>query len=228
MLKTTRPFNDFLDHFGNDKRARGKAIAHVRKQIKELKGIAKQTNPQKAISLALAAQGKALLKAKIENPEMTENISCKSGCANCCSLFVEVTDVEADIIVTELVNKNMLIDENKMRKQAFYSKSNWFTQSFDDRACVFLNADKSCSIYNARPSACRSMIVISDPKHCKEVENDKENVTFLDNYECEIIRMAIVNTAKELDSLPALVNRKLRKYYASCKLAFKEKIEKKI
>jgi len=219
MLKTTRSFNDFLDHFGDDKRARGRAINHVRKQIKDMKAIG---DPLKATRLGQQAQSLSLNKAKIENPEMVENISCKSGCANCCSLYVEVTDVEAELIVQYLVKKNMLLDEAKLRRQAFYDKSNWFTQSFDDRSCVFLNKDKTCSIYEARPSACRSMVVISDPKHCKEVENDKENVIFLDNYESEIIRMAIINSAKELASLPTLVNQRLRRYYANCKLNFKK------
>ena len=47
-----------------------------------------------------------------------------------------------------------------------------------DRKCVFLNDQNECTIYDDRPSVCRTNTVLSDPAACS-TEDGKENLTEL-------------------------------------------------
>ena len=69
--------------------------------------------------------------------------SCRKGCASCCFNKVAVS-----------------VDEYKVLK-AFKPGNHP-----SDKACRFLDSDNSCSVYEHRPSTCRTHMVVSDPKNC--------------------------------------------------------------
>lgn len=120
--------------------------------------------------------------------------TCKKGCAACCKQLVSVSPQEVAAIAVaypeKLLSKKKKIAEqiellSALAAQVFgdetehvitdnkaleaYSKKNeqladlWWDNQV---ACVFLKDDNTCSIYDARPIACRGYYVRSDPKLC--------------------------------------------------------------
>lgn len=48
------------------------------------------------------------------------------------------------------------------------------THSGEEACCVFLGEDGSCSVYEDRPSACRALLVASDPEFCRTAEQSTQ------------------------------------------------------
>ncbi|MCP5022114.1 MAG: YkgJ family cysteine cluster protein [bacterium] len=81
--------------------------------------------------------------------------SC-TACGNCCTsngeyAYVYVTPPEIQAIASHL----------GMTKPAFQAKycletDGWITLSMPDSGCVFLDAERRCQIYEARPRQCRT------------------------------------------------------------------------
>lgn len=111
--------------------------------------------------------------------------SCTRGCAACCNQFVGCTLPEATAILARF---GRLVDELAPRlreeRDAFISVAQeagisaeavpgttvrdvlavlWWEKR---RPCVFLGENNDCRIYDARPAACRTYLVKSDPSLC--------------------------------------------------------------
>lgn len=139
------------------------------------------------------SKGEELLKKVYE--KVDEGISeyekyspCKKGCGKCCSLYLECTAIEAEIIRRYLV-KNKTKEEldvlqNKIRENLkilpTISNPNEVDKEAKDKmildylhkniSCIFLNEEGECSLYSIRPLVCRSFIVFSDSEKCKSKE----------------------------------------------------------
>ncbi|MFA7613602.1 MAG: YkgJ family cysteine cluster protein [Candidatus Caldatribacteriota bacterium] len=97
--------------------------------------------------------------------ELVQKMSpCKKGCAHCCHNEVSVTEDEIDLIIQKA---NPIIDKDLLKKQ----KENFSKLSYEERKCVFLDENNSCSIYPHRPSVCRTNAVIGEPEQCIESTN---------------------------------------------------------
>ncbi|MCF7954161.1 MAG: YkgJ family cysteine cluster protein [Phycisphaerae bacterium] len=121
----------------------------------------------------------------------TENgpeISCKKGCAQCCSYLVSLSSAEAFYLQKQILSlpgekrKPILhsflraarkIAANKIppvnttgmdESQRLESISNWYQKL--DIKCPFI-VDNTCSQYNARPLVCREHMVTSPPRACR-------------------------------------------------------------
>lgn len=107
-------------------------------------------------------------------------ISCKKGCSACCRMPVDSSVQEALLIVDRFpdVVRDVLPEieaqgdffDKLCDEQADWTSlegqhaiaSAWWKE---DRRCAFLR-DGLCSIYEARPLACRNYHVVSDPAKC--------------------------------------------------------------
>lgn len=110
------------------------------------------------------------------------DISCAKGCAACCNMTVQSSIEEALVIVQrypdvvhdvlpelvrqeerldEIVKEEKLVDFISPEGAAVLSRR-WWQEA---RPCAFLR-DGLCSIYEARPYACRNYFVKSDPALC--------------------------------------------------------------
>ena len=81
---------------------------------------------------------------------MTDNGKC-TGCGNCCSNILPMTDKEIEVI-RRCIKKNHI----KERKHIIP-----LANPILDMTCPFLNTDKKtdkCTIYSARPAICRCFI----------------------------------------------------------------------
>ena len=81
---------------------------------------------------------------------------CQRGCAHCCYLDVDITELEADYIARQTGHKIVLgnLDRKKMANETY---------------CPFLDHQTaSCSIYEYRPAVCRWFFAYDDPQRCNE------------------------------------------------------------
>ena len=60
----------------------------------------------------------------------------------------------------------MIIDSDKLSKQANHNLENWMELDLKDRKCVFLDEEGACSVYEARPGVCRKHLVTAKPDQC--------------------------------------------------------------
>ena len=80
--------------------------------------------------------------------DFTNNGEC-SGCGNCCSRYLPLSQHEINTIIAYVKRKNI--------KQQFHSV-NVLSERFFDMCCPFLDdtkPDKKCTIYEVRPLICR-------------------------------------------------------------------------
>lgn len=86
---------------------------------------------------------------------------CRKGCAWCCKVPVTVTAVEAAYIHSVYgVPMNTLSTPPRVRLKV-------------DDYCPLLDQETgTCSVYEARPLACRSFFTYDDPKYCVDPTTD--------------------------------------------------------
>lgn len=135
-----------------------------------------------------------------------KHISCRKGCSACCHTQVSVSDDEAALLV-KLVENGLKIDLEKLKVQALSSKSSstWYSLPFGQRSCVFLDENKECSVYNDRPSVCRTNHVVGDPKDCSTEDGIVNSVQLLNTFEADMVVMAGFASCKKNGALPNMV-----------------------
>lgn len=131
--------------------------------------------------------------------EVVQQMSpCKQGCAHCCHNEVSVTEDEIDLIIKKV---NPKLDLELLKKQ----KENFYDLPFEQRGCVFLDANKSCSIYPHRPSVCRTNAVIGAPEQCIE----SNNLRLVNTFEADMVIYSHFMSSKKNGRLPELLYDKL-------------------
>ncbi|WP_443659111.1 YkgJ family cysteine cluster protein [Clostridium algidicarnis] len=112
--------------------------------------------------------------------------ACKKGCSSCCSLYVDLTAIEAENIRRYIVDNksddeiNVYKTKLKEIKEKVETTSRPYELSKEDLdnlhyeyalkdiPCMFLKKDGSCSVYEARPLSCRKFIVFSSRDKCED------------------------------------------------------------
>jgi Fe-S-cluster containining protein len=80
-------------------------------------------------------------------------VSCKGGgCFACCCNTVNISQIEAMVILKYCENIKYKIDFDNL--------------SFDSGRCLFLDKSNKCVVYPVRPIACRTHFVSSAPELC--------------------------------------------------------------
>lgn len=115
-------------------------------------------------------------KPIFENETVQKMSPCRQGCAHCCHNEVSVTEDEIDLIIT---HTELKIDLTMLEKQ----KEKFSELSYEDRGCIFLDEDESCTIYPLRPSVCRTNAVIGNPEQCI----DGTNLRLVNTYQSDMV-----------------------------------------
>lgn len=94
-------------------------------------------------------------------------VTCRKGCSGCCHYEVEITNEEAELLVT-VVRDGCAVDEAQLRQQAARERkdSAWLKLRVPENRCVFLGDDGACRVYAHRPAICRKHLVTSLPEAC--------------------------------------------------------------
>lgn len=111
---------------------------------------------------------------------------CKKGCSSCCSLYVDLTAIEAENIRRYVVDNKSDDEINAYKTKLKEIKEEVETTSrpyelskeeldklhyeyaLKDIPCIFLNEEGACGIYEARPLSCRKFIVFSARDKCED------------------------------------------------------------
>jgi len=167
----------------------GEMHLHYEREIRRLKDA--DHEPQ---DLAHTIHG--LIDASVAHTMATDrnapNVKCAKGCAGCCSLFVNITQAEAVLLVGWCADQGIAIDWDRVAAQAQHDLATWKDQKHHQRRCVFLGKDDTCQVYEHRPAQCRKYLVVTDPKYCNTVRHPGATVGILAPVEGEVITSAML------------------------------------
>lgn len=101
-----------------------------------------------------------------------KRIFCAAGCSTCCTLFVQATLVEAQIVAAQL-DKNQFVKLEEyvlLLREVLAGENDFLAVLRKQRTligpCPFLDSSGHCSIYAQRPFACRSLLSTKPPEWC--------------------------------------------------------------
>lgn len=143
--------------------------------LKAPKPIVEQFEKQYEFSLAAfpkaghtMAYQTALLFIKHTEENTSEPISCRAGCGFCCHQPVFTSHTEFETIREHLATEGRKIKRDVLMNQKENTHDGVYkTIPVNERRCVFLGDNQSCTIYEVRPLTCRRHNVYSSPEHCK-------------------------------------------------------------
>lgn len=101
------------------------------------------------------------------HPLVMQLSPCKRGCTACCHTQVSVTDDEAELLVKR-IKSGVSIDQErlKLQMQAGSDDEAFFKIAYNDRKCIFLDEQGACTVYEDRPSVCRTNSVLGTSDQC--------------------------------------------------------------
>jgi len=108
-------------------------------------------------------------------PQAVSAIRCHRGCAHCCRIWVGITSDEALLLAECVRSGRATLAKDRLAGQRHWSRPEDFaTHPREETRCVFLGEDGSCGAYEDRPSACRALLVASDPEFCRTAEQTSQ------------------------------------------------------
>lgn len=90
-------------------------------------------------------------------------VSCRKGCCFCCRQNIQLSEIEARLIVNYCRQNKIPIPRAYLEKQLKYDVIE--VTRTEVGMCTFLK-NGACSIYPVRPVVCRNYHVSSDPQFC--------------------------------------------------------------
>lgn len=119
-----------------------------------------------------------------------KDVKCRKGCAACCCNYVGVFPHEARLLRGAAVEAGFVIDEERLARQAQKTELTWPELAIEDRRCVFLGEDRTCQVYEHRPSGCRKYLVKNDPELCDSEKYPGGEVSVVFSLDAEVLHSA--------------------------------------
>ncbi len=150
-------------------------------------------------------------KETFAHPLVAQLCPCKVSCNDCCHTQVSITNEEADLLVHRIQN-GISIDQKRLRIQmkAGNDSAAFFKIRFEDRKCIFLSEDGSCSVYDDRPSVCRTNAVLGDASQCSTRES-LQPTRLVKTPKSDIAIYAFFEKAESAGTLPFMIGTRLKK-----------------
>jgi Fe-S-cluster containining protein len=141
-----------------------------------------------------------------EDKAVQKLTTCTKGCTACCHTQVTVTSEEADLLAKRVFDGKK-IDIPKLYNQSIAKNdsADWYKLSYEERSCVFLDKKGECTIYEDRPSVCRTNHVVSDPQFCETKDGNENSVRLLKTELSDIATMVFYQNSKEAGTLPYML-----------------------
>lgn len=148
--------------------------------------------------------------ASLSNPEL---IQCKKGCAACCHTQVSVTQDEAEHLAKKVLSGQVRIDRERLAFQAQFSDDydQWMRVPYETRGCIFLDAQDGCTVYEDRPSVCRTNYSLSDPALCETKDGQTQPQRLLLTVDADLVVALVFELSEKKGSLPKFLNQALSK-----------------
>lgn len=184
-------------------RNKSEFISIVHDVVKELQQLSNPISRAKFIHNLI----EALNRDVFSNPLVQQLSPCKMGCSACCHTQVSVTEDEA-ILMAQLVRDGIGIDLNQLELQAqAQNDSDTFYQiPFPKRACVFLDENGACRIYENRPSVCRTNAVLGDNDQC-DTRTEIKPTRLVKTSQSDLVIYASFLGAKDSGTLPYMLTK---------------------
>ena len=165
--------------------------------------------PGKTQARALHERLDGALRAFLEaRPDLAGAVRCGKGCAHCCRVFVGITEDEAELLAEEVKAGRARPDPARMEIQRHWTApSDFATHPREETACVFLREDGSCGVYTDRPSACRALLVASDPEGCRDAGTSSRVLALINPRAEGLVSAARTADAAGNATLPLLARR---------------------
>jgi Fe-S-cluster containining protein len=193
LVSFTRPLRSGLDALTPALQV--KALALFEQWLESCLSLLGRPPMDVAFSLHLELDKSAERQA-MHSPEFAAQVQCRKGCAHCCYLPVDIYPQEA-VLLRELARAvGIEIDEARLERQATKNIDTWDELSPEDRRCVFLADDRSCSVYEHRPGPCRNYKVVSPPDQCDSIKHPGGDVKIVFNCDAELIQSAAMTVFK--------------------------------
>lgn len=138
---------------------------------------------------AHSAMDTVLEQDRNKNPD-SSGIRCGKGCSHCCREAVEIWPHEAALLVGIVRETGTVLDLARLERQSGYTVDTWRQQPAADKACVFLDGDGVCTVYEFRPNACRKLLVVTDPGLCDAELSKPDSVGRWFSWEAELMESA--------------------------------------
>ncbi len=142
-----------------------------------------------ALARAAHAEMDDLLAESHRQPG-AEAVRCRRGCSHCCHGPVEIRPQEAALLVEHLRTAGLTLDIARVERQSRHGVETWREQPEADQACVFLDGEGACEVYEVRPNTCRKLLVTSDPRHCDISRGEYEQIERRFCWEAEMMESA--------------------------------------
>jgi len=109
----------------------------------------------------------------------TMGVTCKEGCAHCCTLPATATIPEMVPVVEYLTSRcdweqrRPALERELVKQLTAFAGVNVLDErervAFFQRQlpCMFLTPDRRCEVYAVRPTVCRYHMVVSPPENCE-------------------------------------------------------------
>lgn len=144
------------------------------------------------------------------DPQIKTLSPCTSGCAACCHTQVSVTSDEAELLASRIedgvrINHDRLLIQTATKN----SSSAWYALSFEERKCVFLDTENKCSVYEDRPSVCRTNAVLGEASQC-DTSNGPQPTRLVKTTEADLAIYASYLHSSEGGTLPYMLAKALK------------------
>lgn len=148
-------------------------------------------------------------KEVFAHPLVEQLSPCKLGCTACCHTQVSVTDDEAQLLAKRVqegvkINRRLL----KLQMKAKNDSDAFFKIKYEDRKCIFLGDDGACTVYEDRPSVCRTNAVIGDASQC-DTSVSVQPVRLIKTPKSDVAIYASFEHAGSSGTLPYMVGKAL-------------------
>lgn len=178
----------------------GAMLLHYEGQLSSPAGRANPVGAAWGMHLAMDEAQRRMLAT---HPKAAE-IQCRRGCSHCCHMHVTITLAEAHLALAEARTRGLQIDRERLARQAGRGLRGWEAMAPADQACVFLQADGGCGVYEHRPAGCRKLLVFTPAEQCDMFEHPHGQVGRLATPEAEVA-YAVMITRGPTGSLPDML-----------------------
>lgn len=145
-----------------------------------------------------------------KNEAVQKLTACKKGCAACCHTQVSVTADEADLLASRVMEGAATNWANLHKQKAAGNQfQDYMKIPFDERRCVFLKDDQTCSVYEDRPSVCRTNAVVGSKEQCDTRNGQMQTQQILNTYNADMMIIGAYMNSEENGALPHMLWKKL-------------------
>lgn len=141
-----------------------------------------------------------------QNEAVKKLTACQKGCAACCHTQVSVTKDEANLLAERIMEGHPIHWDNfHLQVKADNNTTDYMSINYSNRACIFLDSDNLCSVYEDRPSVCRTNAVVGSADQCKNDDGQFRTQQILNTYNADMIIMGAYLHSEDNGALPSMI-----------------------